>query len=73
MDVVEDLLDRVWFGDRCDDAQLTAALGTQLNIDLKTRLSRSAQESGARGRSVSIEGLAALLCLRFALCHKASN
>ena len=36
---------------------------------LKTRLSRSAQESGAKGRSASVEGLAALLCLRFALCR----
>ena len=69
MDVVEDLLDRVWFGDRCDDAQPTTALGTQFNIDFEDPLSRSAQESGARGRSVSVEGLAALLCLRFALCR----
>ena len=38
MDVVEDLLDRVWFGDRCDDAQPTAALGTQLNIDFEDPL-----------------------------------
>ncbi len=38
MEVVEDLLDRVWFGDRCDDAQPTAALGTQFNIDFEDPL-----------------------------------
>ena len=32
MDVVEDLLDRVWFGDRCDDAQPAAALEAQLAV-----------------------------------------
>ncbi len=58
MDVVEDLLDRVWLGDRCDDAQPTTALGTHLNIYFEDPLEwyvtrRSAQESGARGRSVS--------------------
>ncbi len=38
MDVVEDLLDRVWLGDRCDDAQPNAALRTQLNIDFEDPL-----------------------------------
>ena len=32
MNMVEDLLDHVWLGDRCDDAQPTTALGTHLNI-----------------------------------------
>ena len=36
MDVVEDLLDRVWLCDRCDDAQPTTALGTQLDIPLES-------------------------------------
>ena len=59
MDVVEDLLDHVWLGDRCDDAQPTTALGTHFNIyffedPLEWYVTRrSAQESGARGRSVS--------------------
>jgi len=35
MDVIEDLLDCVWFGDRCDDAQPRAAHWTQLNIDFE--------------------------------------
>ena len=76
MDVIENLPDDIRLGDCCDDAQLATAFGTVLNLYFEHSLEwyvtrRSAQESGARGRSVSrsVSSVGSdsvwVVCLRF--------